>query len=69
VEPFAGEPAAVKIGEKLLPFGSAFTRRQAEVDDFLLAIRTQSQSNENRPAQRAGAGLAGEHTPSSIKTL
>ena len=61
VEPLAGEAAAVKIGEELLPFGGAFAPRQAEVDDLLLAIRAQPQSNENRPTQRAGAGLAGKH--------
>ena len=61
VEPLAGEAAAVKIGEELLPFGGALAPRQAEVDDLLLAIRTQPQSHQNRPAQRAGASLAGEH--------
>jgi hypothetical protein len=51
----------VKIGEVLLPFGGAFARRQAEVDDLLFAIRAQAQSNENRATERSGAGLAGKH--------
>ena len=54
-------PAAIEIGEELLPFGGAFARRQAEIDDLLLAVVAQPQGHENRPAQRAGAGLAGEH--------
>jgi hypothetical protein len=61
VEALAGEPVTVKIGEKLLPFGSEFARRQAEVDDLLFAIRAQAQSNENRATERSGAGLAGKH--------
>ena len=61
VEALAGEPVTVKIGEELLPFGGAFARRQAEVDDLLFAIRAQAQSNENRATERSGAGLAGKH--------
>jgi acyl carrier protein len=34
---------------------------QAGVDDFLPAVRAQPQSDQNRPADRAGAGLASEH--------
>ena len=37
------------------------SRRQAEVDDLLFAIRAQAQSNENRATERSGAGLAGKH--------
>ncbi len=61
VETLAGEPTAVEIGEEFLPFGGAFARRQAEVDDLLLAAVAQPQGNENRPAQGAGTGLAVEH--------
>ena len=54
-------PAAIEIGEELLPFGGAFARRQAEIDDLLLAVVAQPQGHENRPTQCASAGLAGEH--------
>lgn len=61
VEPLAGEPAAVEVGEERLPFGGAFARRQAEVDDLLLAVGAQPQGHQHRPLERAGAGLAGKH--------
>ena len=63
LEAVAGEAAADQIAEKALPFGGALACRQAEIDHLLLAVGAQPESDQDRPPDRAGAGLAGQHDP------
>ena len=53
---------------KALPFGGAFARRQAEVDNLLLAVGPQPQRSQHRPPQ-GPAPVLRQQTPSSINTL
>ena len=57
----SGEPAAVQVGEEAFSRRGALAGRQAEVDDLLLAVRSDAERHQDRAPERAGAGLAGEH--------
>lgn len=61
VEALAFEAAAIEVFKEALPFGGTFAGRQMEVDDLLLAVGPETQGHQHRPADGAGAGLAGEH--------
>ena len=54
----ARKAAAHQVAQELLPLRGALGAGQAEVDDFLFAVRPQAQRHQDRPRQRAGAGLA-----------
>ena len=61
LEPRAFETAAEEIGQEQLPLSRALGHRQAVIDDLLFAIGPQAQGHQDGAAERAHAGLAGQH--------
>ena len=48
-------------GEEALPLGGALAGGELEVDDLLLTVVPYAERHQDRPPERAGAGLAGQH--------
>ena len=61
LQALASEAAAVQAGQEALPLGGALAGGEAEVDDLLPAVGPDAERHQDRPPERAGAGLAGEH--------
>ena len=61
LERLSSQGAAVQIGEEEFPLGGAFAGCQAIVDDLLPAIGPEAEGHQDRPLERTGAGLAGQH--------
>ena len=47
-------------GEEALPLGGALAGGEWDVDDLLLAVVADAERHQDRPPERAGAGLAGQ---------